>query len=139
MAELKYEPAAHDREAFLNRARGRRGFQEAFDALETEYQVTNELKSMIRLEKHNLLEDSFPVRVDMILCRNVVIYFNEASKRELFIRFGAVLEKEGILMIGASERIPNPDEANLRSLEPFFYARKDSSYPKLERRRFQKD
>ena len=43
MAELKYEPAAHDREAFLNRARGRRGFQEAFDALETEYQVTNGL------------------------------------------------------------------------------------------------
>jgi len=43
VAELKYEPAAHDREAFLNRARGRRGFQEAFDALETEYQVANGL------------------------------------------------------------------------------------------------
>ena len=97
------------------------------------YQVTNDLKSMIRFEKHNLLEDKFPVRVDIILCRNVVIYFNETAKKQLFIRFGSVLEQEGILMIGASERIPNPDEANLRSLEPFFYARKESSYPRAGR------
>lgn len=99
------------------------------------YQVTNELKQLVRMEKHNLLEDDFPKHFDMILCRNVVIYFNEQAKRQLFIRFGAALDREGVLMIGASERIPNPEEANLRTLEPFFYVRRDSSHPQPERRR----
>ena len=43
MAELEHRPIGHDHEAFLARARCRRGFQQAYDALETEYQVANEL------------------------------------------------------------------------------------------------
>ena len=43
MAELEHRPVVHDHEEFLTRARRRRGFQEAYDALETEYQVANEL------------------------------------------------------------------------------------------------
>ncbi len=43
MAELKNEPVVHDHEVFLARARRRRGFQKAYDALETEVQVANEL------------------------------------------------------------------------------------------------
>jgi DNA-binding XRE family transcriptional regulator len=43
VTELEYAPIAHDHEAFLARARRRRGFQKAYEALETEYQVTIEL------------------------------------------------------------------------------------------------
>lgn len=43
MAELEHRPVVHDHEAFLARARKRRGFQEAYEALETEYQVAKEL------------------------------------------------------------------------------------------------
>jgi DNA-binding XRE family transcriptional regulator len=43
VAEPKYQPVAHDHEAFLARARRRPGFQEVSNALETEYQVANEL------------------------------------------------------------------------------------------------
>jgi len=43
VAELEHRPVVHDHEEFLTRARRRRGFQEAYDALETEYQVANEL------------------------------------------------------------------------------------------------
>lgn len=91
------------------------------------YEVSKELKSIVRLERHNLLEDRFPTGVDIILCRNVVIYFNETSKRKLFIRFGDALAKHGVLMIGASERIPNPAESKLRNIEPFFYKRADGT------------
>jgi len=97
------------------------------------YQVTDELKKQIRLEHHNLLEDRFPIKVDIILCRNVVIYFNEHSKRELFIRFGRALAKNGLLMIGASERIANSAEAGLRALQPFFYVRNESDWPETRR------
>jgi len=43
MAELKYSPVKHDHEAFLEKARSRRGFAEAYDALELEYQVVAQL------------------------------------------------------------------------------------------------
>lgn len=43
MAELEYQPVVHDHEEFLARARRRPGFQNAYDALETEHQLANEL------------------------------------------------------------------------------------------------
>jgi len=42
VAELEHRPIVHDHEAFLTRAHLRRGFQKAYDALETEYHVANE-------------------------------------------------------------------------------------------------
>jgi DNA-binding XRE family transcriptional regulator len=43
MANLKYAPVRHDHEAFLERARAKEGFAEAYEALELEYQVANQL------------------------------------------------------------------------------------------------
>lgn len=43
MANLKYEPVVHDHQAFLARASKRKGFAEAFDALELEYQLANQM------------------------------------------------------------------------------------------------
>ena len=90
-------------------------------------QVSERLKQRVRLEKHNMLEDPFPRNVDVILCRNVVIYFKDRAKEDLFIRFSQALARDGVLMIGASERIPNTTEAKLRAIEPFFYVRTDLS------------
>jgi DNA-binding XRE family transcriptional regulator len=43
MAELKYAPVKHDHKAFLERARARKGFSDAYDGLELEYQVADQL------------------------------------------------------------------------------------------------
>jgi len=43
MTELKYTPAKHDHRKFLERARARKGFSGAYDALELEYQVADQL------------------------------------------------------------------------------------------------
>ena len=43
MPELKYKPVPHDHNAFLAKARARKGFAEAYDALELEYQVANQM------------------------------------------------------------------------------------------------
>ena len=43
MAEIKYRPDRNDHEAFLKRARKRRGFKVAYDALAVEYAVANEM------------------------------------------------------------------------------------------------
>ena len=45
MAELKYNPVAHDQTAFLEKASKRRGFREAYDALEAEYALAHEMLS----------------------------------------------------------------------------------------------
>ena len=43
MAEIKYQPVPHDHDAFLKKARKRRGFQAAYQALAIEYAVANEM------------------------------------------------------------------------------------------------
>lgn len=43
MAELKYKPVPHDHKSFMAKARARKGFAEAYDALELEYQVANQM------------------------------------------------------------------------------------------------
>lgn len=43
MPELKYTPVAHDKRAFLAKAHSREGFTEAYDALELEYQVADQM------------------------------------------------------------------------------------------------
>jgi DNA-binding XRE family transcriptional regulator len=43
MAELKHRPIAHDHKAFLAKARARKGFAEAYDALELEYQLASQM------------------------------------------------------------------------------------------------
>ena len=43
MADLKHSPVRHDHKAFLERARAKKGFNEAYDGLESEYQVIDQL------------------------------------------------------------------------------------------------
>lgn len=94
---------------------------------EGRYQVGPELRKRVSFERHNLLEDRFPTGMDIILCRNVVIYFKDKAKEDLYTRFAAALAKEGVFMIGSSERIINAEQAGLVSPEPFFYVRRESS------------
>lgn len=43
MADLKYTPVKHDHQAFIAKARARKGFTEAYDGLELEYRLANQL------------------------------------------------------------------------------------------------
>ncbi len=65
------------------------------------------LKSLIHFHWLNLQEDPWPMQglFDVILCRNVLIYFDKATQQNLFRRMGAALKKDGYLMLGHSEAI----------------------------------
>jgi chemotaxis protein methyltransferase CheR len=67
-----------------------------------------ELKSLITFKQLNLL-DPWPVKgpFDVIFCRNVVIYFDKATQRELFDRMADLQEPGGWLFIGHSENLLN--------------------------------
>lgn len=87
------------------------------------YQINLGLRSSIEFQQHNLLLDAFPSRMDLILCRNVVIYFTEEAKNKLFARFYEALRPGGYLLVGSTESIFSAREIGFRMMSPFFYQR----------------
>lgn len=85
------------------------------------YEANEELKRQIIFKQHDLLRDPFPHRCDLILCRNVVIYFTEDAKISLYQRFSNTLTKGGILFIGSTEQIFQARELGLKPVATFFY------------------
>ena len=66
------------------------------------------LQSLITFKQLNLLH-GWPIKgpIDIIFCRNVVIYFDKDTQRELFSRYADVLNEDGYLFIGHSENMFN--------------------------------
>ncbi|MDD2619789.1 MAG: protein-glutamate O-methyltransferase CheR [Syntrophomonadaceae bacterium] len=85
------------------------------------YQINDEMKKMIKFQQHDLLRDSFPKEYDLILCRNVVIYFTEETKAKLYKRFSDSLRTRGVLFIGSTEQIFQARDVGLKSIATFFY------------------
>ena len=76
---------------------------------------------MVRFERHDLLRDRFTGEQDLILCRNVVIYFTEETKQSLYKKFTNALKPGGGLFIGSTEQIFQARELGLRTIATFFY------------------
>lgn len=73
------------------------------------FAATSKLKSQVVFKELNLL-GKWPMkkRMDVIFCRNVVIYFDGQTQSQLWPRFHSLLDKNGILFLGHSERIAEP-------------------------------
>jgi len=85
------------------------------------YAVSEDIKKCIEFKRHNLLKDNFETGFDLILCRNVVIYFTEEAKDQLYANFFKALKPGGILFVGATEAILNFRTLGYTSYQPFFY------------------
>ncbi|UOQ85879.1 CheR family methyltransferase [Gracilibacillus salinarum] len=85
------------------------------------YKIDEKLKETIRFQQHNLLADTYPAQVDLIVCRNVLIYFTEEAKRTVYQQFSRALAKDGIFFVGSTEQIFSPDQYGLEVFDTFFY------------------
>ncbi len=85
------------------------------------YQISNEIKSKVEFKEHNLLESNFPKGYHMIVCRNVLIYFTEEAKDEVFRKFYHSLAPGGILFIGSTEQIINYRDIGFERKNSFYY------------------
>jgi|SRR5690625_1097917 len=85
------------------------------------YSVKPFLKQYITYKKHNLLNDTYPKNVDLIICRNVLIYFTDEAKEFIYNHFAEALRTEGILFVGSTEQIFNPAKYQFRLMDTFFY------------------
>lgn len=83
--------------------------------------IREDIKSRVEFVRHNLLLDKFETGFDLILCRNVVIYFTEEAKDGLYRRFLSSLKPGGVLFVGGTEAILNFREIGYQHYLPFFY------------------
>ena len=92
-----------------------------FTKIGASYQISDEIKKRVEFKEHNLLRDPYPSGYDMIVCRNVVIYFTDDAKQEIYTKFNQALKKDGILFIGSTEQIMNYKELNYERSSSFFF------------------
>ena len=85
------------------------------------YQVKDEIKKTVTFKQQNLLKDRYDTGFDLIVCRNVMIYFTEEAKDQIYTNFSKSLKPGGILFVGSTEQIFNPAKYGLESEETFFY------------------
>lgn len=85
------------------------------------YQVKDDIKKTVNFKQHNLLEDRYDNGFDLIVCRNVMIYFTEEAKDQIYMNFSKSLKPGGILFVGSTEQIFNPAKYGFESEETFFY------------------
>lgn len=94
-----------------------------FTKSEGAFRVSEELKRHIRFQQQNLLHDTFDGVFDLIVCRNVMIYFTEEAKHDLYHKFSGALKPGGILFVGSTEQIFNPSQYGFETADTFFYRR----------------
>ncbi|MDP5273802.1 CheR family methyltransferase [Chengkuizengella axinellae] len=90
------------------------------------YKVLDLLKENIKFEKKNLLSDPFGSQFDLIICRNVMIYFTNPAKDLLYQKFSDALKPGGILFVGSTEQIFSPKDYQLETEDMFFYRKMKS-------------
>jgi len=88
------------------------------------YVVNDRLKKAITFKQQNLLNDPFDRQFDMIVCRNVMIYFTEEAKHQLYHKFSQALRPGGLLFVGSTEQIFTPSQYDFETVETFFYRRR---------------
>lgn len=86
------------------------------------WQLNADIRGMVQHRQLNLLQDFSHLGVfDIIFCRNVLIYFDQATKTNIFDRLSRMLEPDGVLALGAAESVvgitnafkPYPDRRGL--------------------------
>ena len=76
-----------------------------FDKAGDRYLVKKPLKELVHFDFHNLKTEYLPPRNDVIFCRNVMIYFDEAEQKRLVEKFYRCLNPEGYLFLGHAESL----------------------------------
>jgi chemotaxis methyl-accepting protein methylase len=81
--------------------------------------VVPEVRALVTFGRHDLLSHPAPrPAFDLIVCRNVIIYFDRESQERLFERFASALAPGGFLVLGKVETLLGPARAVLESVDP---------------------
>lgn len=85
------------------------------------FKIKDDLKRCIMFKQHNLLKDPYPSGMDLIVCRNVLIYFTDEVKKTIYKKFNHALIDHGVLFVGSTEQIVMCHDFGFTSNKIFFY------------------
>ncbi len=89
----------------------------------TTYRVADTLKSLITFKQHNLLTPAPGANFDLVLCRNVTIYFTDDAKDMVTNYLAGALRPDGVLFIGETETLHRPNRFGLEARSTSFYGK----------------
>lgn len=93
-----------------------------FDGTDEGWHAKPELSRVISFDRADLLSMPAPAAAyDLVLCRNVVIYFTEDVRDRLHARLASSLRSGGFLVVGSTERVSGAEEMGLTLTRPFTY------------------
>ncbi len=95
-----------------------------FDKKEDRFKIRDEIRVMAQFQKMNLMKPFVGLgKFDIILCRNVMIYFTTEDRRKIYQNISKVLEPDGYLLIGSTESLANDIDlfASKKYLNSVFY------------------
>ncbi|MDJ1482524.1 CheR family methyltransferase [Cytophagaceae bacterium YF14B1] len=75
-----------------------------------QYQIVQEIREMVIFAEHNLLKDASFTKLDLLCCRNVLIYFTQELQKKLLPMFHYTLNAGGVLFLGPSETISGHED-----------------------------
>jgi len=98
-----------------------------FDKVGDRYAVKKGLKDLVHFDFHNLKTEFLPQRNDVIFCRNVMIYFDQAEQKRLLNKFHRCLNPDGYLLTGHAESL-----LSLTEQFKMFHQNNGTAYQRVE-------
>ena len=92
------------------------------------YKVKSQIREVCLFARQNILDDPYFSRIDLVICRNVLIYFDLQAQRKALFRFYQALSTSGILALGISESIGSLSKLfSLMDKKAKIYAKKSAN------------
>lgn len=110
--------------------------QRFFTKEDSGYRIKKEIRDLVVFAVHNILTDAPFTKLDLLSCRNLLIYLDAAAQRRILPLFHYALKPNGILFLGSSETIGECEHlfsAIDRKWKLFRRTAEPSTFPRLER------
>ncbi len=78
-----------------------------FEQINDRYQFRKDLRAAISFHRHNLIQHAPMSKIDLLVCRNTLIYFDVEAQTKTLVRFHFSLEDRGFLFLGKAEIVPS--------------------------------
>jgi chemotaxis protein methyltransferase CheR len=103
----------------------KRYIMQAADPRRQEFRIVPQLRRAVRFEPLNLMDESYPFDrdVDVIFCRNVLIYFSRTIQHQVLRRLSGHLRVGGYLILGHSESFALEDKSGMRQVSQTVFER----------------
>lgn len=92
------------------------------------YKISDEIKKCVEFKKSNLLKDSYPQSCHLIVCRNVLIYFTEDAKLEIYKKFNDSLVKGRLVYLLVIQSRLSIIKTLVMNLVSYFSTEKSNQY-----------